>query len=135
MATRKNEFLEIRVQKANITIASSAATQAIPTGIFIPGGALVTGVTYMATGVMDVSVASQTINLYAANTALSSSMALVSSIAMSDLGARTIPYKASLVSSAGMYVAVPGEIVMSVQAASGGSVVTYSPDIYVGYVV
>jgi len=135
MATRKNEFLEVRVQKANITIASSAATQAIPTGIFIPGGALVTGVTYMATGVMDVSVASQTINLYAANTALSSSMALVSSIAMSDLGARTIPYKASLVSSAGMYVAVPGEIVMSVQAASGGSVVTYSPDIYVGYVV
>ena len=135
MATRKNEFLEVRVQKANITIASSAATQAIPTGIFIPGGALVTGVTYMATGVMDVSVASQTINLYAANTALSSSMALVSSIAMSDLGARTIPYKASLVSSAGMYVAVPGEIVMSVQAASGGSVVTYSPDVYVGYVV
>ena len=136
MATRKNEFLEVRVVKADLgVIASSAATQALPSGLFIPGGAIVTGVTYMATGVMDVSVASQSINLYVANTALSSSVALVSSIAMSGLGAQTIPYKASLLSAAGMYVAVPGELVMSVQAASGGSVVTYSPTIYVGYVL
>lgn len=135
MATRKNEFLEGRVAKANFgLIASSAATQAKPSGVYIPGGAIVTGVTYMATGVMDVSVASQSINLYVANTALSSSMALVSSVVLSALPAQTIPYAASLLSSAGMYVAVPGELVMSVQAASGGSVVTYNPDIYVGYV-
>lgn len=134
MAIRKNEFLRNRIVKADIAIASSAATQAIPSGIFIPGGALVTGITYMATGAMDVSVASQSINLYAANTQLSSSIALVSSVVMSDLGARTIPYVASLLTAAGMYVAVPGELVMSVQAASGGSVVTYSPSIYVGYV-
>jgi hypothetical protein len=135
MASIKNEFLRARVAKVDLgAIASSAATQAIPSGVFIPGGALVTGVTYMATGVMDVSVASQSINLYVANTALSSSIALVSSIAMSGLGAQTVPYKASLLTAAGMYVAVPGELVMSVQAASGGSVVTYSPSIYVGYI-
>jgi len=135
MASIKNEFLEARVAKANFTIASSAATQALPSGVFVPGGAIVTGITYLATGVMDVSVASQSINLYVANTANSSSIALASSVVMSALGAQTVPYVASLLTAAGMYVAVPGELVMSVQAASGGSVVTYSPGVFVGYIV
>lgn len=135
MATRKNEFLLPRIAKADFTILSSAATQSLPSGVWIPGGALVTGVTFLETGAMTIANASQTIDLRVANTALSSSIALISTEHCKDLGAQTVPYVASLVTAAGMYVAVPGELVISVQAAAGNSVMTYSPSVFVGYII
>jgi len=135
MAIRKNEFLEVRVAKADFTMLSSAATQSLPSGVWLPGGALVTGVTFLDTDTMVVANASQTFDLRVANTALSSSIALISTEHCKDVGAISVPYVASLVSAAGMYVAVPGELVLSIQAAAGNSVMTYSPSVYVGYIV
>lgn len=130
----KNEFLKGRVAKADFTILASTATQALPSGVFIPGGALVTGVTYLDADAMTIADASGTVNLQVVNTALSSSISLHSTVRMSAMGAQTVPYVASLVSAVGMYVAVPGELVLNCQATSGTSVHTYSPSVFVGYI-
>jgi hypothetical protein len=130
----RNEFLQGRVAKADFTILASAATQSLPSGVFLPGGALVTGVTFLNTGAQTIADASGSVDLRVANTALSSSIALISTVRISDLGAQTVPYVASLVSAVGMYVAVPGELVLSVQATSGTAVHTKAPSVFVGYI-
>lgn len=137
MASRKNEFLEARVAVANFSAASTmSAAQSLPSGVWIPGGALVTGVTYIYTGARTVAGNSATAQVNVHNTALSSSIALVSSLNLSNFPAQTKPYVASLVSAVGMYVAVPGELVMTIGAdAAGNSVGTNAaPSVYVGYI-
>jgi len=138
MATRKNEFLEARIAKANFTMASTmSAAQSSPSGVFIPGGAIVTGITYMFTGARTLAGNSATAEVRVINTELASSMALVSTLNLSAFPAQTIPYKASLLSAAGMYVAVPGELVLTVGADAAGNSVGTSiyPTAFVGYVV
>lgn len=131
----QNEFLQGRVAKADFTILASNATQSLPSGVWVPGGAIVTGVTFINTAAQTVADASGSVDLRVANTALSSSIALISTIEIKNLGAQTVPYVASLVSAAGMYVAVPGEVVLSVQATSGTAVHTKTPSVLIGYVV
>jgi hypothetical protein len=138
MAIRKNEFLEGRVAKADFTAAATmSAAQSCPSGVWIPGGAIVTGVTYIYTNARTVAGNSATASVFVANTALSSSIGLVSSLNLSALPAQTIPYAASLVSAVGMYVAVPGELVFTIGADGAGNSVGTSvvPSVYVGYVV
>lgn len=137
MAIRKNEFLLPRVAKADFSPAATmSAAQSCPSGVFIPGGALVTGVTYMYTTARTVAGNSATASVFVANTALSSSIGLVSSLNLSDFPAQTKPYVASLVSAVGMYVAVPGELVLTIGAdAAGNSVGTsVAPSVFVGYI-
>jgi hypothetical protein len=137
MATRKNEFLEPRVARADFTAAATmSAAQSCPSGVWIPGGALVTGVTYLYTNARTVVGNSATASVFVANTALSSSIGLVSSLNLSNLPAQTVPYVASLVSAVGMYVAVPGELVLTIGAdAAGNSVGTsVGPRVLVGYI-
>ena len=138
MATRKNEFLEPRVAVADFTAAATmSAAQSCPSGVWIPGGAIVTGVTYLYTTARTVVGNSATARLNVHNTALSSSIALVSSLNLSALPALTVPYVASLVSAAGMYVAVPGELVWTIGADAAGNSVGTSvvPSVLVGYIV
>jgi hypothetical protein len=137
MATRKNEFLEARVVKADFSAAATmSAAQSCPSGVFIPGGAIVTGVTYIYTTARTVAGNSATASVFVANTALSSSIGLVSSINLSVFPAQTIPYVASLVSAAGMYVPVSGELILTIGAdAAGNSVGTsVAPSVFVGYI-
>ena len=132
MANVNNEFLVGRVAKADYTILASAATQSLPSGVYIPKGALVTGVTFLDTDAMTIANASGTVDLRVAGGG--SSVALISTVNISDMGAQTVPYVASLVSAVGMHVPVDGELVLSVQATSGTAVHTYSPSVYVGYI-
>jgi len=131
MANNINEFMNPRVVKADFTVLSSAATQAIPSGVYIPTNALVTGVTFIdrdALGSVH-SNDSATIDLRAG------AVALISTMRISQFAAQTIPYIPSLVSTAGMNVSTGGELVLSVQASSGTAARTWSPTVYVGYVV
>jgi hypothetical protein len=135
MANR-NDFLQARVALANFVVSSSAATQALTSGIFIPGNAIVTGVTILdqdALGSVQTND-SATAQLYVANTQLSSSIALNSAKSIGYFGTVSVPQTWPLTSTGGVFVAVPGELVLSVQASSGTAARTWSPQIMVGYV-
>jgi hypothetical protein len=128
-----NEFFAGRVAKANFTVLASAATQSLPSGIYIPAGALVTGVTILGTGAFGSvhSNDSATIDLRLAGGG--SSVQLISTQVISNLVAQTIAYRPALVSTAGMYVPQTAELVLSVQASSGTNARTFNPTVFVGY--
>lgn len=129
-----NEFMGARVVQADFTILSSAATQAIPSGVFIPKGAMVTGVTIIdfdALGSVH-SNDSATIDLRLAGGG--SSVQLVSTKLINAVAAQTIPYAMAMMTTGGMYVPQTAELVLSVQASSGTAARTFSPTIYVGYI-
>lgn len=129
-----NEFLNGRVVSADFTILASAATQSIPSGIFIPKGAFVTGVTaidFDALGSVH-SVDSATIDLRLAGGG--SSIQLISTKVISVMAAVSTPYVLGMVSTNGMYVPQNAELVLSVQASSGTLNRTFSPTIFVGYI-
>ena len=129
-----NEFLVKRVAAANFVVLASAATQSLPSGVYIPGGAIVTGVTMINTAPITIANASGSIDLRVKNATAASSQALIITAAIKNAaGAETIPYIATLSNTKGVYLPVGGELVLSVQATSGSSVHTYAPDIYVGY--
>ena len=126
-----NEFLNPRVAKADFTVLASTGTQALPSGVYIPGSALVTGVTFIdrdALGSVH-SNDSATVDLRAG------AVALISTMRISQFAAQTIAYVPSLVSTAGMNVSTNGELVLSVGVSSGTNARTFSPTVYVGYVV
>jgi len=129
-----NEFLVPRVVKADFTILSSAATQAIPSGVFLPKGALVTGITLIDADALGSVHSNDSASIDLRVAGGGSSVALISTYAISAFAAQTIAYRPSLVSTAGMYVPQTGELVLSVQASSGTAARTFSPTIYVGYV-
>jgi hypothetical protein len=135
MATRKNEFLLNRIAVANFPVLASAAAQTIPSGVFIPGGVVVTGVTFRQTAAPTIANAANTIDLAVVNTALSSSMSLISAVALSAHATHlTRPYVATLSAAVGSYIPVSGELKLNVEGSNGTAVWTYAPDIYVGYV-
>ena len=135
MAIRKNEFLLNRVAVANFPVLASAVAQTIPSGVFIPAGAMVTGVTFRQTAAPTIGGAANTINLVVVNTALSSSMSLISAVALSDHATHlTRPYTATLSAAVGSYIPVSGELKLNVEGSNGTAVWTYAPDIFVGYV-
>lgn len=128
-----NEFLTPRVVRADFTILASAATQSIPSGVFLPKGALVTGVTGIAFGTLGSvhSNDSATFDLRLAGGG--SSVALLSTKVISVMAAQTIAYPLLLVSTGGMYVPQDAQLVLSVQASSGTLARTFAPTIFVGY--
>lgn len=130
-----NEFLTPRVVKADFTVLASSATQSLPSGVYLPKGALVTGVTFMDADALGSvhSNDSATIDLRIMNVGLSSSVQLISTKVISVMAAQTIPYIAALMTTGGMYVPQSGELVLSVQASSGTLNRTWSPTVFVGY--
>jgi hypothetical protein len=124
-----NEFFAGRVVRADFTILASTATQALPSGVYIPAGALVTGVTFMDKNANTIANASGTVDLRIG------SVAMISTKMIKDLGAQTVAVAASLVSAGGMYVPITGEVKLSVQATSGTAVHTISPSVFIGYVL
>jgi hypothetical protein len=132
----KNEFLEARVAKIPFSsIAESAAAQALTSGVYLPAGALVTGITVMCSDAPTVANASNHIGIMVYNTQNSSSVQLASTALIKNVAsAQTVPTILTLVSTAGMYVPVSGELGMSVSASSGTNAITWSPIVYVGYI-
>jgi hypothetical protein len=125
-----NEFLTPRVVKAEFTVLASAATQAVPSGVYLPKGAMVTGVTIFDADALG-SVHS---NDSASFDLRAGALALISTSCVSDMAAQTIVYRGALVSSGGMYVPADGQLVLSVQESSGTLARTWSPTMYIGYV-
>jgi hypothetical protein len=132
----RNEFLEGRIAKADFTVLSSAATQALTSGVFVPGNAVVTGVTIVdldALGSVQTND-SATIQLAVVNTQLSSSIVLNSAKSIGFFGTVSVPQISPLTSTNGVYIPVSGELVLNVQASSGTGPRTWSPQAMVGYV-
>jgi hypothetical protein len=135
MATRKNEFLLNRIAVANFPVLASAAAQTIPSGVWIPGGAVVTGVTFRQTTTPTIANAANTVDLVIVNTALASSMSQISAVALSDCApASTVPYVATLSAAVGSYIPVAGELKLHVEGSNGTNAWTFAPNVYVGYV-
>ena len=131
-----NEFLEGQVVRAEYAVLASNATQALTSGVFLPKGALVTGVTFINTGAPTIANASGSIDLRVANTQLSSSISLVSTGMIKNIAsAQTIPTVLTLGAVGGVYLPQGGELVLSVQATSGTNAHTWAPSVFVGYVV
>jgi hypothetical protein len=132
----KNEFLEGRVAQANYTVLSSGATQALTSGIYIPGNAVVTGVTIVdldSLGSVQTND-SATIQLAVVNTQLSSSIVLNSAKSIGFFGTVSVPQISPLTSTNGVYIPVSGELVLNVQASSGTAARTWSPNVMVGFI-
>jgi hypothetical protein len=125
----QNEFLAGRVAVANFPLLASTAAQTVNGGLFVPTGALVTGVTYLNTATPTIDSAANTVVLYCGD------VPLVSAVAISvGASAINIPYTATLVSTAGMYLTAGAQLKLRAQASNGTNAWTWKPDIYVGYV-
>jgi len=128
-----NEFLHDRIITAHFSIPDSAVTQVVdPTvPVYIPGGAIINGITMMNTAAPTVAGVSATLDLRAG------SEALIKTVNMSAaITAQTIPYAATISGTTPLYVADGGLLRLSVAASgAGGSNWTLSPDVYVRYVI
>lgn len=125
--------MEGRVAKASFNISSYSTTNNFTSGVYLPAGALVTGVTVMATGTYDANhtVDSATANLNVVNTALSSSVSLVSAFTLKQ-NTSLVPFVPTLSAASGTYVPVSGELVVLLGSATTAH--AYKPDIYVGFI-
>lgn len=125
-----NEFLNNRVVAVNIPYPANTASTWAPTGVFIPTGAVVNGITMVHTGSPTVANAANTFALY-----VGTDIALMAVTAISDLNAaQTIPFRAALATTAGMYISKGGELYMKQGVSNGTNAWTYSPDVFVGFV-
>ena len=122
-----NEFLIDRVVKADVSFSYVAATQAVPTGVYLPAGALVTGVTMVDFNANTVANASQSIDLRAG------AVALISTTMVKDIVAQTACKYPTLAVAGGVFLTKAGEIVLSVQGSTGTNAFTCTPSIFVGY--
>jgi hypothetical protein len=130
-----NDYLNAKVLKADFTLNGSTASQVNLGGVYLPAGALVTGVTFINSNPITIANAANGISLQVINSGASSSMNLISSVAMSLAGAQTVPYVATLSAAVGTYIPVSGQLAIVQSASNGTSVWTRTPSVYVGYVL
>jgi hypothetical protein len=125
-----NEFLVQRVVAANFSVPDAAASQSVSSPCFIPGGAIVTGITFINTAAPTAAGISATINLGAGTEAIMKTVNMSACAA-----AQTVPYAATISGTTPLYITNGGYLALSVGASgAGGSNWTWKPDIYVGYV-
>jgi len=134
-----NEFLVNRVVKADFVLSKTEAASTYHGGVYIPHGAIVTGVTYCQT--------SGTIG--SANTAISATLhvgvgevTLVSTGVISALGETAglpVGVSTALLTAGGVYVTTEtvynGEIMLTQGVSNNNSNLTFSPSVFVGYVI
>jgi hypothetical protein len=124
-----NQFLEGRVIAVDLPYTNQAAATTIGGGIFIPAGALVTGLTLMQTGAASTIASIGPVTVYAGATSLGS-------LAGSAMPAQTVATRPALASTAGVVVSAAAQLLISVgtwltsNAAPGG----FTPTVYVGYI-
>jgi hypothetical protein len=124
-----NEFLVNRVVSASFPVPANTASSWGSGGVFVPSGAIVTGVTFIQTTTPVVANAANTICLY-----VGTGIPLMAVTAISDFSAAsTIPYAGALLTTAGMYIGTSGELLLKNGVSNGTNAWTYRPDVYVGY--
>jgi len=126
-----NEFLAGRVAIGASAISGNLGAQTVNYGINIPGGVLITGVTYMDDEALTVA-GDATYQPAIINTVLSSTQYFVSTENVSDFPAQTIASAPALLTAGGVYIAQAGEL--GVVLNSSAEALTWSPSVYIGYV-
>jgi hypothetical protein len=119
-----NELLIKRTAVANITIPNAATT--VSTGVFIPAGAIITGIRWVSGDAITITGASATVALRAGTANLAAT------VNVSNLGASQTPTSTAVTNAAGYLVTVNSELNLIVQA-SANSAATASYDFYVDY--
>ena len=124
-----NELLVNRVVKTNVSYPANTASTWIPIGIHIPTGAIVQGLTLMHTATPTIANAANTV-LFAVGTGIP----LQAGTAISDWNAAvTIPFKASFLTTNGMYISSGNEMYLKAGISNGTAGWTWNPDIYVEF--
>jgi hypothetical protein len=113
-----------RTAFANITIPNVATT--VSTGVYIPKGAIVTGLRWLSADAVTLTGASATV------APRISSVNLCATVNVSNLGASATPVTTALSAAAGILVTVDSELNLIAQASSN-SAATASYDFYVDY--
>lgn len=119
-----NEFLTKRTAYASIAIPNAATT--VSTGVFIPAGAIVTGIRMNAPSAVTLTGASATVQL------MVGAVSIVATSNVSALGAQTVPSVKALATTAGNYISVDSEIQLIAQASSN-SAATATYQVFVDY--
>ena len=127
MTTVYNDTLAKRTAFVNITIPGAASAQStVATGVYIPKGAIVTGLRWNSQDAVTIANASATAVLNAGGTALASAWIV------KNMGAQTVPTSTALSAAAGIALTIDSELQLVVQASSNTSAVA-SYDFYVDY--
>jgi hypothetical protein len=119
-----NEFLTKRTAYASITIPNVATT--VSTGVFIPAGAIVTGIRMNAPSAVTLTGASATVQL------VIGAVSVVATSNVSALGAQTVPSVKAMATTAGNYITVDSELQLIAQASSN-SAATAAYQVFVDY--
>lgn len=120
-----NELNIKRTAFANIIIPNVATT--VSTGVYIPKGAIVTGLRWCSPNAVTLTAASATV------APRISSVNLCATVVVSALGASATPVTTALSTAAGILVTVDSELNLIAQASSN-SAATASYDFYVDYI-
>jgi len=122
-----NDLFVKRTAFANITLPGSAsAATTVSTGVYIPKGAIVTGLRWNSGDAVTIANASATIQPNVGTVALCATVKILS------LGAQTTPTSTALSNAAGIAVTADSEFNIYVQASSNTSAVA-SYDFYIDY--
>lgn len=124
MGTIKNEFNTRRTAKAQFTVPNTATTT--DSGVFIPSGAIVTGVLVNAPDAVTVTNAAATCQLVVGG------VDIVATQNISDF-ANDVPVTIALATTNGVAITADSEIKLETQASST-SAVTSSIDVFVDYI-
>jgi hypothetical protein len=128
MPNTNNAFLEPRVAVASFSITASSVAQSLTSGVYIPKGALVTGITLMCTG------ANSTANMDQLYQVCAGAVSIASAKSVKVIPAVTVASALALSTTAGMYMTTAGELNMQVGSWEGTSVGYAVPSVFVGYV-
>ena len=123
-----NDFNVKRTAFANITIPNTATT--VTTGVFIPKGAIITGIRWMSGDAVTIANASATVNLQVG------SVPLATAWIVKNMGAQTVVGSTALATAAGIYIGdatLLNELNLVAQASSN-TAATCSYDFYVDYI-
>jgi hypothetical protein len=124
-----NEFLEGRVVSANFAYTNQAAATTLSSPVYIPTGAVVTGVTYLSPLATHVDASNGLFNI------LAGAVTLCSAQDVAALPAQTIASRPSLVSTAGMYLSTAGYLNLVMGTATFPGTGSVSLNVYAGFIV
>jgi hypothetical protein len=120
-----NEFNVARVAKASFTIPNLSAATTVSSGVFIPAGAIITGLRMVAPAAVTLTGASATV------AARVGSVAIMATSRVSALPAVSTPSIVALATTTGIYS--PGGELTLIAQASSNSAATATYDVYVDY--
>ena len=124
-----NEYLGGRVAVASFTITNQSVATTMTSDVYIPTGAIVTGVSLMCPGTLSVADMSQSLQIYAG------AIPLVVATTVKGLPAQTVVSRHVLSTTAGNYISTAGALGLYYGSWTGTSLGYAAPVISVGYVV